>query len=209
MQKSFSSQIAHIFSIITHPVFIPFLVISAFLYSSNVQLHPKLVALVYMVVAIGTFLLPLALVVFFMRMGAVTSLYMNKAEDRRIPFTMSSLSYYFTAKALQKLPLPHEIHFFFLGSALIIFLLMLCLRWSKISAHLAGMGGLLASLAYLSHLGIVSPYLVFICLIIVASTAWARIELKAHTLPELILGFLIGFTCVFAFINIGSKPFSG
>ncbi len=205
MQKSLSTTTAEALSIITHPVVIPFVVITAFVQLNSYTLEPRLTTLTFMVVAIGTFLLPLALVVFFMRMGAVKSLYMHEAKDRHIPFTMSSLSYYFTAKALQKLPLPQEVYLFFLGSALIIFLLMLALKWLKISAHLAGVGGLLATMAYLSHFGLLASIMVLFFAILAGITAWARLKLNAHTPLELVLGFSIGFICIFGFLNLGGS----
>ena len=201
--QSISKRFADFISFLTHPVWVPFWVFWCY---SALGTHPvsgKVLGLGFMVVAVGTFILPFALVLFFMRMGAIKNVFMKEASERRIPFTMAAFSYYFTAKALGKLPLPYEIYLFFLASSLLIFLLMLGLRWMKISAHMAAMGGFLAAMAYLAHQGLLHPYFIILLSMVIFLAAWARLKLKAHTPAEVIAGFILGFGVVFYFLLLG------
>lgn len=54
---------------------------------------------------------------------------------------------------------------------------------TKVSAHMAGIGGCTAVLFYLS------PLLGILMLIASIATGWARIYLKQHTLPQVVIGW--------------------
>ncbi|MEZ4667749.1 MAG: hypothetical protein R3E39_07510 [Anaerolineae bacterium] len=61
---------------------------------------------------------------------------------------------------------------------------------TKISIHTAVISGCLTGLLVLGKLD--TPFLKVLAVIILISTAWARMETKNHTLPQVALGALVG-----------------
>jgi membrane-associated phospholipid phosphatase len=91
---------------------------------------------------------------------------------------------------------------FFAGGALACLISTIVNFWWKISAHMAGIGGLLALLWQIDamELEIISrPWMVayiLIAIILSGLLGSARLLLKRHTLPQVIAGFLNGLICV-------------
>lgn len=94
-----------------------------------------------------------------------------------------------------------------IGSVIsIIIITIINMKW-KISAHLAGIGGLSGGVfAYCFTMGANPVGLMVLLLIFSALTALSRIELKAHTPSQALAGFVLGFVVVFLpGILIGSQ----
>ena len=73
-------------------------------------------------------------------------------------------------------------------------------RWWKISAHAAGMGGLVALMFRIiaSHYALYNLNVWLSVMIIVAGMVMtSRVYLKRHTLWQVLAGFANGFICVY------------
>ena len=127
---------------------------------------------------------------------------MISRKERLIPYITGTIYY---AVAVYHVIYTHEprwLVMFFAGGALacLISTVVNC-RW-KISAHMAGMGGLVALLWEINAMEleiISSPWMMLYILIAIFLSGMlgsARLMLKRHTLPQVLAGFLNGLICV-------------
>jgi len=127
---------------------------------------------------------------------------MISRKERLIPYITGTIYY---AVAVYHVIYTHEprwLVMFFAGGALacLISTVVNC-RW-KISAHMAGMGGLVALLWQTNAMEleiISSPWMMLYILIAIFLSGMlgsARLMLKRHTLPQVLAGFLNGLICV-------------
>lgn len=123
-------------------------------------------------------------------------------KERVIPYITTTLYY---AVAVYHAIYCHEpkwLVMFFAGGALTCLISTIVNLWWKISAHMAGMGGLLALLWQINamELEVVGkPKMMLFILIAIALCGLlgtARLLLKRHTLTQVIAGFLNGLICV-------------
>ncbi len=152
---------------------------------------------------VGTFLftaiLPAIPIYLLMRKGEVHDLFISKKEERTMPYLFSFMAYVFWALFMWRtMQFPMFIVAMGIGSALSIFVIVFInLRW-KISAHLAGIGGLVGSVFGVCYRMSINPvWLIILLLTISALVALSRIELKAHTPGQVLAGFGVGFVMVF------------
>ena len=155
------------------------------------------------VAIIGTFLftavMPATPILIMIRKGEISDLFISKREDRTMPYLFSLLAYVFWSLFMSRtLQFPNFIVAMGFGSAFSIFIIVLInLKW-KISAHLAGIGGLTGSIIGISYRMAINPiWLIIIVLTITALVAISRIGLKAHTPAQTLAGFVIGLLSVF------------
>jgi len=156
-----------------------------------------------LIAIIGTFIftgiLPAIPIYLLMRKGEVNDLFISKKEERTMPYLFSFMAYVFWALFMWRtMQFPTFIVAMGMGSALSIFIItFINLRW-KISAHLAGMGGLTGSIFAVCYRTAINPVWLFaVVLAISALVALSRIELKAHTPSQVLAGFVVGFFMVF------------
>ncbi len=123
-------------------------------------------------------------------------------KERLIPYITGTIYY---GVAVFHVIYSHEptwLVMFFAGGALACLISTIVNFWWKISAHMAGIGGLLALLWQIDamELEIISrPWMVayiLIAIILSGLLGSARLLLKRHTLPQVIAGFLNGLICV-------------
>jgi len=155
------------------------------------------------VAIIGTFIftavLPAIPIYLLMRRGEVHDLFISKKEERTMPYLFSFMAYVFWALFMWRtMQFPMFIVAMGMGSALSIFIIVFInLRW-KISAHLAGIGGLAGSIFGVCYRTALNPVWLFIVILTISAlVALSRIELKAHTPGQVFVGFLVGFAMVF------------
>lgn len=146
-----------------------------------------------------TGILPALPILFLMRNRQISDIFISKREERTIPYLFSMLSYVFWVLFLWRtLQFPLEFVLLGLGAVIsVILMVFINLKW-KISAHTAGMGSLVGGICAVAYLVQINPLaLIVITIIISGLVAISRIMLKAHTLSQVIGGFILGFLCVF------------
>ena len=152
-------------------------------------------------VFVGTYFIPIILSYLLHRLGYIENLEMRKARDRRIPYLIGALSYYFVATILNKLQLPVEAYLYLISSTLVVILHLLLLGIFKPSAHLAGLGGftgLLLALSIKFHINLL-PILA-VSILLAGFLASARLYLHAHNPGEVLLGYISGIAGVFTVV---------
>jgi hypothetical protein len=176
-----------------HPAAIPLLGFGFLVHLHPFSLDQGTVLYTCAFIFTGTYILPAFISLLLKQMGLITSLRMEEASARRWPFIIGFLFYLFTAVYLKSFPIPQETGRFVMGAAVSIGILTVLLPYTKASAHMAGMGGLLALLIYVSDVYAVDlfPYLISLILLSGALGS-ARLKLEAHTSIEIIVGFASG-----------------
>jgi len=150
-----------------------------------------------------TFFFP-ALVIFLLRkLDFIKNIELHTAKERIIPYIATSIFYlwlYITTRSNPEIPSLFKA--FVLGTVVTLFLIFFINNFSKASAHMAGLAGLLVlTIALASRFGpneglgwLTSrpnnlPALV---MLITGLTGSARLKLEAHTWQELLGGFFMG-----------------
>ena len=191
------------FKIITYifqPLLIPTYGIILLMQLSLFQLFPtsyRLFAIAGTV--LFTCILPSLPILFMMKNRQISDIFISKREERTMPYLFSLLAYIFWVLFLWRtLQFPMEFVLLAIGSIVsVVLMVFFNLKW-KISAHTAGMGGLIGGIFGVAFVAAINPVWIITAAIIIAGlVAISRILLKAHTLSQVIGGFFLGFACVF------------
>ncbi|OFX58690.1 MAG: hypothetical protein A2046_10225, partial [Bacteroidetes bacterium GWA2_30_7] len=195
-------KIANIVSLIFHPLLGPtygmLFLFNSGSYFSFIPNEAKLI--VYLITFIGTFVLPLTFMPFFLYKKIIKNLTLSVRRERVIPLLITALAFYFTYFTISQLPIPTYMNKFFLFSTIIVIIsLLITIKW-KISNHLVGLGSFTG---FVIFTGIkfdldISNFLIILFLVS-GFTASARLYLKAHSNLQVYVGFLTGLFSVILF----------
>ena len=194
--KNFYNLISLVFQPLLMPTYAMLLLI-------NMDIFSPMPIIWRWIAVIGTFIftgiLPALPIWLMMKRGDVNDLFITKREERTMPYLFSFMAYVFWSLFMWRtLQFPMFIVAMGMGSAVSIFIIVFInLRW-KISAHLAGMGGLCGAIFGVSYRTAINPVWLFALILIISGlVALARLELKAHTPGQTLAGFTVGFVTVF------------
>ncbi len=147
-----------------------------------------------------TAVLPASTIALLYRAGVISDPGLNSRQERFIPYGVVILCYLGCAFFFYRASAPVWLPLFFSGAALATLInVIVNLRW-KISAHAAGMGGLVALLlrVVVSHYALVDMTVwISVAIILSGMVMTARVYLERHTLGQVLAGFADGFLCVF------------
>lgn len=149
--------------------------------------------------ALFTAILPAVPILWMMRKGDIHDVFISNREERTMPYLFSFLAYVFWVLFLWRtLDFPMYLLIYAIGCIVSIFAMTIInLRW-KISAHLTGIGGLTGGIFGVCYQLAINPMWLFVAVILVSGlVAISRSYLKAHTLGQIIVGFMLGFVLVF------------
>lgn len=205
-------SMSHVISVLLHPIFvvvygyIGLYVMNPYLFMSS---NPRDTKLIFIYIIIITVLFP-AIGIGMMRiLGLVDSLDIPKAKQRIIPLVIISVFYcWLTVNMMHNQSVPRAFSTFTLGATISLFLGFFVTLFSKVSLHSIGVAGLTMGLIIMKmHFGyqiveldipFIGNYLInfnfilFLCVFLCGLTGTARLVLGAHTLQEVMSGFLIG-----------------
>ncbi|MCS7028509.1 MAG: hypothetical protein NZ519_07045 [Bacteroidia bacterium] len=137
--------------------------------------------------AILSALLILSFIIFYKKIGWLTSLHLSTRAERLLPLA-TSVIVYLTFSFLCQWHLS-QMYQVFLLATLTVSSLYLATLWDKISIHTAGIA---ASLMWINEYYSWQWASVMIATLVLAAVIWARLYLKAHNLKQIIMGFGIG-----------------
>lgn len=190
--------LAYWFSVVFHPAIYPLLGMLAVLKLLPYNFSFETLYLSLGLVFLGTYFIPVLVSLVLYKLDLVSSLMMNEAKDRRLPYLFGAISFYFTARLVDQVGLPVEAFRFLASSALLVLLHFLLLSRLKLSAHMgasAGFLGLLVGLSAKYQMNLLP--LIALLILLIGFTASARLALKAHQPRELFWGGLSGFVLIF------------
>lgn len=182
------------FSYLFHPIFIP--VYSALFYffcNESYFTNPEKYFAIFQIVII-TIILPILFFFVLRTTGQVNSIMISEISQRKIPLVIQCfLTILLVRKSITIDHFP-EFHFFFLGGLLsTVFALVFLFFKTKASLHIVAISALTIFVIGLSihnqsrNINLIA-FLVFMNGVVASS----RLEMKAHTPKELVIGFLLG-----------------
>ena len=141
-----------------------------------------------------TVIIPIIFFLILKNLRLINSIFVPSIQERKYTVIINIVIYLLILYNVIPQNYITELHFFFIGllTASIAVLLLLFLKF-KASIHLIGMGSLLLYLVGLSiHFEINITLAIGFFTIFTGLVATSRLYVKAHTAPELIIGFFIG-----------------
>ena len=146
-----------------------------------------------------TCILPLIFLSVLRHFKLVKDLHVEKREQRFFPYMFTALCYTVAAYYLYYCHSPQWFVMFMVGSAVTVLIMAIInLKW-KISAHMAGIGGVVA-LVYQIHVQGLSAFDLFWMLCITIMVAGllgsARLVLNRHDAWQVLAGVVVGFLSV-------------
>lgn len=148
--------------------------------------------------------LPMILIFILKKLGFVDDYGLNGRRERLIPYIITIVALGGTAWFMAVKEAPLWICMFFTGGAL-GGLINLCVNFKwKISAHGAGIAGIVALLIHITRHGHSQPEAfvwLLVWIILAGLLGSARIWLGRHTLAQVLCGFAVGFCSVYFLIT--------
>jgi hypothetical protein len=200
--EKFSKVVSYIF----HPLIIPTLGILVLFnsgtYLSYLPFDMKKWMLV--IVFLCTFIVPVAFIPYLIYQKLLWTVKMEIRSERYIPLVVSFVFNLFCYYLIQRIPAIPDVYSSFLLSSILAILLTLVVTVKyKISIHMVGAGGLVALIAYLAfNLKVDLQFYLAISIFLAGLIGTARLILKAHSPDQIYLGFLAGFSVVFATLSL-------
>jgi len=183
---------------ILHPMLLPFIG-TILLFQTGLYSQWPISYKLYVqgLVFITTAILPALAILLLRRKGVITDLDVSVRSQRVIPYLVFGLTYAATVFFLMRAAFPWTIVKLFLGSLLsILVAFIITLKW-KISAHTMSFGCLTGGAFVICLEQHVNPLLFFVVLFVLAGLqASSRVYLKAHTLAQAGVGFVLGVVCI-------------
>lgn len=189
-----TKQIFKSISFIFHPLLMPFLGV-LFYFSKSPRFIPEFTIQAKLFsIAILTIILPILLFYLLKTINKINSFYLKTTEERIWPLILNcAIIILILKRVLMQNEIP-ELYYFFIGILCSNFAcLILALLKFKASIHMIASAGLfMFVIAVGIHFKInINSYIALMC-IILGAIASSRLDLKAHTPIELIIGFFIG-----------------
>jgi hypothetical protein len=158
---------------------------------------------IFYLIVCATLLIPVVLMLGLRWSGYVKSLHFEEKSDRRVPFILVTLFYVLTTYFLKEKTELDPILWQGMGviTAAVALLTGVTYFW-KMSAHLTGIGGVLAvtGIMGLYFPSVTVAYLLVAALVLGGGIASSRLYLDAHRPAEVYVGLLVGFvTCWIGF----------
>lgn len=201
--KLISSVLAFIFHPLLMLTYGTFLVIASNPFAFGVsnpwdKLPLVIVSLAY------TFFLPLIGVIFMVFLKLIPNFHMHNKEDRIGPLIIVVIFYtWFFINLYHNPDVPVSLHIWILGSLIAVSLSFFFNVFTKISLHMVGAGGLVGIILLLfmyfdadflrfQSLQIHIFLLLFISILVAGLIGSSRLQLKAHKVPDIYGGALVG-----------------
>ena len=198
-------QLALLLSVVFQPLLMPSLVFGLLFFGvpQATSLPEAFKVRIFYLIVTATLLIPMILMLGLRWSGYLKSLYFEEKGDRRIPFLLVTLFYvlitYFLKEKTEFDPILWQ------GMGVIttaVALLTAVTYFWKMSAHLTGIGGVLAVTGILGFYfpSMTVAYFLVAFLVLGGVVASSRLYLDAHRPAEVYVGLLVGFvTCWIGF----------
>ncbi|MDE6533960.1 MAG: hypothetical protein K2M27_10585 [Muribaculaceae bacterium] len=145
-------------------------------------------------------LIPILLILLLKKLGVVSDIGLNGRKERLIPYMITTLCFGVTAWFMASKGAPLWLSMFFAGGGLACLVNLIVNFFWKVSAHAAGIAGIVALLIRIQKDGSPEPELLLWLLLAILTAGLlgsARVWLGRHTVWQVLAGYAVGFCCVF------------
>jgi len=190
-------------SYVFHPLIMPILGV-IFYFSKTPRFIPNEIIKAKLVsLFILTVILPILLYYLLKTLKKVESISLETTKERIIPLILNAFILFLVLKRVLPDNEVVELYYFFVG---ILFSTLSCLFLAllkfKVSIHMIAIGGVFMFFIALSmHFSININGTIAILFVVTGAIATSRLYMKAHTYPELIIGFFLGLIPQFLVLN--------
>ncbi len=194
---------SHKLARIISTVFVPpsFTIIIYTLFASQLESESSNQAATILIALVFGFIAPIALFLILRKKGKLADQDASIKEERTIPFLIAIVFYFIGLMLMLKYQLNiFSIAFWFCYISNTLITIFINKFW-KISAHAMGAAGPFAAITF------VFGWLGLMMLPIVILVGWARIELKCHTISQVVAGILLAFISVYLQMFLITKYF--
>ncbi len=192
---------ARIFSTVLSPLLMPSIGIFLALWATVLCYIPYGTRLVVLLVVFGiTCIMPMVAIAVLHNLKIIEDKRLVKREERWLPYIATVLCYICSAIYLYHIHTPQWVVMFMVGGAAACLVSTIVTLWWKISAHMAGIGGLLAFAIriHIDGYNVIDMKLVIALLVLLAGCLGSsRIFMNRHTLMQVLMGFANGFVVVY------------
>ncbi|WP_426094047.1 hypothetical protein [Flavobacterium sp. DSR2-3-3] len=187
-------KILPLFSYVFHPIFIPVMATLFYLFYNGNDFVRQEKLFVFFQVVIVTVFIPVLAFLLLRATGNMDSIMASKISQRKIPLVLHCFLLILLVRKSITIDRYPELHFFLLGALLSTILALILLFTNiKASLHMIAISSLTVFIIELSmHLQIQNTFIIAILILLNGFVASSRLEMKAHTNNELILGFILG-----------------
>ncbi len=198
------SVLAQFFSVVFHPLFIPFYVIGFLInyhpsYFSGFSFYSKFE--IMRSVFVNTIIFPAFALLVMKGLGFVKSILLHTQQDRIGPYLANMIFYFWMARVFFnfKPDLTPVLAVFMTGVFLTTALALIANIFSKISMHAIGCGGMLGIfIIIMNSNSMLMTWPLSIALLITGLVCTSRLIVSNHTPKEIYLGLFVGLVCQFA-----------
>lgn len=153
-----------------------------------------------LIIALINVVIPSILIMMLKKIGFIQDIGLNGRKERLIPYIVTIVCMGATALFIRLKHGPEWFVMFYAGGGVAAIInLLVNFRW-KISAHAAGIAGIVALLIRILHDGTPMPGLFTWLIVWIAASGLmgsARVWLGRHTAAQVLAGFAVGFCSVF------------
>jgi hypothetical protein len=204
--------IAHIFSVVFHPLFILTYMVLVLLWANPFSFGWRHVAeadTLLIIVVMTTIMLPLISILMMKMMGWVQTFKLETRHERIGPYIASGIMYLTLYLHVSRAEtFPPSLRVVTLGALLALWICFFINNFIKISIHAAGVGGLVglvaltkltfgyaqAQIGIPGGINLVVPidYILYGAIFIAGMVCTSRLILQTHNLKEVYIGFAVG-----------------
>lgn len=193
--------ISRLLSWIFSPLFSPTYAVIIIFIISQLAVLPMSVKISSVVATfITTCVVPAGVIMALYLMGYVSDPGLNKRDERTLPYLISVLCYIACIIFFYRANAPEWMLLFMAGATVACIINIVVNRWWKISAHAAGVAGIVALIVRIAvdNLAVVDTFWWMTGSILVTGAVMtARVYMQRHTLWQVVAGAFNGFVCVY------------
>lgn len=197
MEEKYLRNTARVLSAIFTPFYVPTVgFVALFLFT-----YLKMLPLFYQIIVVGivylfTVILPMAAIYFYQKINGWSLRHLGDREKRIVPYAMTIVSYVTCLLLMYRMGIPRFMSGIIVSSLLAMVICAVINIWWKISTHMAAIGQFIGGMVSFSLLFFYDPIgWLCVAIIVAGMLGTSRIILRQHSLPEVLVGFGVGFVC--------------
>lgn len=187
---------ARFISYLFHPIWMPLYVVLMFwILNSQQYLLSNGSAWLYIVIVviINSILIPVLVFLLMKRLGVISSLSMERKNDRLYPFLITGLFYITSWFVFHNLQILDIVAYVFIVSAVLVFVALIISFFWKISVHSMSIGAMSVFILYLTAIHFIpTSGPAYIVILLSGLVGFARLKLGSHNSTQIYIGYLTG-----------------